>query len=137
MGRARGWRRGREGSAREPVESSRIVGNKARVLKNKAGLKPQGGECVFSVVFSRMTEGYFFSSMSAFGSGCRALVWSVRGNVVMAKPSRIAVRLVSEEGSGSFYIARKNPTQKPEKMAVRKYDARLRKHVLFREQKMK
>ena len=55
----------------------------------------------------------------------------------MAKPSRIAVRLVSEEGSGSFYIARKNPTQKPEKMAVRKYDARLRKHVLFREQKMK
>ncbi len=60
-----------------------------------------------------------------------------RGLVVMAKPSRIAVRLVSEEGSGSFYIAKKNPTQKPEKMAVRKYDARLRKHVLFREQKMK
>ena len=55
----------------------------------------------------------------------------------MAKPSRIQVRLVSEAGTGYFYIAQKNPTQKPEKMAVRKYDARARKHVLFREQKMK
>ena len=91
-----------------------------------------------------MTGRLFCASMSAFGGGRGEGVdrffvslLLIRGNVVMAKPSRIAVRLVSEEGTGSFYIARKNPTQKPEKMAVRKYDARLRKHVLFREQKMK
>ncbi|MHA1189452.1 MAG: 50S ribosomal protein L33 [Alphaproteobacteria bacterium] len=55
----------------------------------------------------------------------------------MAKAATIKVRLVSEEGTGYFYVTRKNSRTMTEKMSVRKYDPRLRKHVMFKEAKIK
>ncbi len=55
----------------------------------------------------------------------------------MAKPATLRVKLVSTADTGFFYVAKKNPRTKPEKLEVRKYDPKARKHVLFREQKMK
>ena len=55
----------------------------------------------------------------------------------MAKPSTILVKLVSTADTGYFYVAKKNPRKKPDKLSLRKYDPRARKHVEFKEERMK
>ncbi|OFX13455.1 MAG: 50S ribosomal protein L33 [Alphaproteobacteria bacterium RIFOXYD12_FULL_60_8] len=55
----------------------------------------------------------------------------------MAKPATVQIKLQSSADTGYFYIAKKNPRTKPEKLELRKYDPVARKHVLFRESKMK
>ena len=55
----------------------------------------------------------------------------------MAKPATIAVKMVSTANTGYFYVTKKNPRKLTEKLEMRKYDPRIRKHVSFKEQKMK
>jgi len=55
----------------------------------------------------------------------------------MAKPATILVKLVSSADTGYYYVTKKNPRQKPEKLEMRKYDPVVRKHVTFTEEKMK
>ena len=55
----------------------------------------------------------------------------------MAKPNTILLRLVSSAGTGYFYVAKKNPRTKTEKLEFRKYDPVARKHVAFKEAKIK
>lgn len=55
----------------------------------------------------------------------------------MAKPTSMKLKLVSEDGTGSFYVTKKNPRTKTDKLVKRKYDPKSRKHVLFREAKIK
>ncbi|MDX1737369.1 MAG: 50S ribosomal protein L33 [Alphaproteobacteria bacterium] len=55
----------------------------------------------------------------------------------MAKPATLQIKLVSTADTGYFYVTKKNPRNLTEKMEMRKYDPRVRKHVMFRESKMK
>ncbi len=55
----------------------------------------------------------------------------------MAKAASIKIRLVSEEGTGFFYVAKKNSRTMTDKLSLRKYDPKARKHVLFKEAKIK
>tara|TARA_B100001750_G_C15260410_1_gene472370 strand:- start:449 stop:616 length:168 start_codon:yes stop_codon:yes gene_type:complete len=55
----------------------------------------------------------------------------------MAKPSTIKIRLVSTANTGYFYVTKKNPRTQVEKMVVNKYDPVVRKHVPFKEGKIK
>jgi large subunit ribosomal protein L33 len=55
----------------------------------------------------------------------------------MAKPNSILVKLVSSAGTGYFYVAKKNTRNATEKLQFRKYDPVVRKHVAFKESKMK
>ena len=55
----------------------------------------------------------------------------------MAKPTTVKIKLVSTADTGFFYVTKKNPRTMPEKMTVRKYDPRARKHVEFKEAKIK
>ncbi|MEK9904829.1 MAG: 50S ribosomal protein L33 [Rhodospirillales bacterium] len=55
----------------------------------------------------------------------------------MAKPATLQVKMVSSADTGYFYVAKKNPRTKPEKLELMKYDPKARKHVLFKETKMK
>ena len=59
------------------------------------------------------------------------------GLKVMAKTNSIQIKLVSSADTGYFYIARKNPRTMTEKMEKRKYDPVARKHVVFKEAKIK
>jgi large subunit ribosomal protein L33 len=43
----------------------------------------------------------------------------------------------STAGTGYFYVAKKNPRTLTEKMEKRKYDPVVRKHVIFKENKIK
>jgi large subunit ribosomal protein L33 len=55
----------------------------------------------------------------------------------MASPSKKnLVRLVSTAGSGTFFVRKANNKDKG-KLSMRKYDKKLRKHVIFSEKKMK
>ena len=55
----------------------------------------------------------------------------------MAKPATLQIKLISTADTGYFYVTKKNPRTKPEKLELKKYDPRARKHVIFRESKIK
>jgi large subunit ribosomal protein L33 len=55
----------------------------------------------------------------------------------MAKATTIKIRLVSEEGTGFFYVTKKNSRTMTDKLSLRKYDPKAKKHVMFKEAKIK
>lgn len=55
----------------------------------------------------------------------------------MAKPTTILIKLVSTADTGFYYVTKKNPRNLTEKMEMRKYDPVVRKHVAFKEAKIK
>ena len=55
----------------------------------------------------------------------------------MAKPTSILIKMVSSADTGFYYVTRKNPRTKTEKMELKKYDPVTRKHVMFKESKIK
>jgi large subunit ribosomal protein L33 len=55
----------------------------------------------------------------------------------MAKPNSIAIKLQSTADTGFFYVAKKNARKQTTKLELKKYDPRVRKHVLFKETKLK
>ncbi|ADT69588.1 MULTISPECIES: 50S ribosomal protein L33 [Pseudoalteromonas] len=50
---------------------------------------------------------------------------------------RDKIRLVSTAGTGFFYTTDKNKRNMPEKMEIKKFDPKARKHVIFKEAKIK
>lgn len=55
----------------------------------------------------------------------------------MAKPTSIKIKLVSTAETGYYYVTKKNPRTQTEKLSFRKYDPVVRKHVEFKEAKIK
>lgn len=55
----------------------------------------------------------------------------------MAKAANIKIKLLSSANTGFFYVTRKNARTKTEKMTLKKYDPIARKHVEFKETKIK
>ena len=55
----------------------------------------------------------------------------------MAKPTTIKIRLNSTAGTGYFYVTKKNARTMTEKLVLKKYDPVARKHVEFKEGKIK
>jgi len=55
----------------------------------------------------------------------------------MAKAIREKIKLVSTADTGFFYTTSKNKRTTPEKLEFMKYDPKVRKHVLFKEAKIK
>ena len=55
----------------------------------------------------------------------------------MAKPTSILIKMISSADTGFFYVTKKNPRNQTEKMSFRKYDPVARKHVDFKEAKIK
>lgn len=50
---------------------------------------------------------------------------------------RVLIKLVSTADTGHFYTTSKNKRLHPEKMVVKKFDPVVRKHVLYKEAKIK
>lgn len=55
----------------------------------------------------------------------------------MAKKARERIKLESTAGTGHFYTTDKNKKTTPEKLEFMKYDPVIRKHVLYKEVKLK
>ena len=69
----------------------------------------------------------------ALGKACLKIL----GSAAMAKPTTILIRLTSTAGTGFYYVTKKNPRTQTEKLEFRKYDPVVRKHVTFKESKIK
>jgi large subunit ribosomal protein L33 len=50
---------------------------------------------------------------------------------------REKIKLLSSAGTGHYYTTTKNRRLHPEKMEVKKYDPRVRQHVIYKETKIK
>ena len=50
---------------------------------------------------------------------------------------REKIKLVSSAGTGLFYTTDKNKTKTPDKIEFKKYDPRVKKHVIYKEEKIK
>ncbi len=50
---------------------------------------------------------------------------------------RDKIKLVSSAGTGHFYTTTKNKKNMPEKMKIKKFDPVVRKHVEYKESKIK
>ncbi|MDD2802456.1 MAG: 50S ribosomal protein L33 [Methylococcaceae bacterium] len=50
---------------------------------------------------------------------------------------RDKIKLLSTEGTGHFYTTTKNKRTMPEKMEIKKFDPVVRKHVIYKEAKIK
>ncbi len=55
----------------------------------------------------------------------------------MAKATTIKIKLLSTADTGFFYVTKKNSRTMTEKMSMRKYDPVAKKHVDFKEAKIK
>ena len=55
----------------------------------------------------------------------------------MAKPATLLIKLVSSAETGFYYVTKKNPRKTTETLELKKYDPVARKHVVFREAKIK
>jgi|TARA_B110000459_G_C16221773_1_gene321120 large subunit ribosomal protein L33 len=55
----------------------------------------------------------------------------------MARAATIKIKLNSTAGTGYYYVAKKNARTMTDKMVVKKYDPVVRKHVEFKEGKIK
>jgi large subunit ribosomal protein L33 len=50
---------------------------------------------------------------------------------------REKIRLVSSAGTGHFYTTTKNKRLHPDKVEIKRFDPRIRKHVMYKEAKIK
>ena len=55
----------------------------------------------------------------------------------MAKANSIKIKLVSTADTGFYYVTKKNTRTQTEKLSFTKYDPVVRKHVEFKESKIK
>ncbi len=55
----------------------------------------------------------------------------------MAKAPTIKIKLESTAGTGFYYVTRKNARTLTDKLVMKKYDPVVRKHVEFKETKIK
>jgi large subunit ribosomal protein L33 len=55
----------------------------------------------------------------------------------MAKKANVLVKLASTANTGFFYVTSKNSKGNTEKLSLKKYDPVVRKHVEFKETKLK
>ncbi|QOC22663.1 MULTISPECIES: 50S ribosomal protein L33 [unclassified Wenzhouxiangella] len=55
----------------------------------------------------------------------------------MSNSARDKIRMVSSAGTGHFYTTDKNKKNTPHKLEMKKYDPVVRKHVMYKEAKIK
>jgi large subunit ribosomal protein L33 len=55
----------------------------------------------------------------------------------MAKKSRNIIKLISSAGTGHFYTTTKNKKSNFKKLKLKKFDPVIRKHIIYKESKMK
>ncbi|NRB10560.1 MAG: 50S ribosomal protein L33 [Rickettsiaceae bacterium] len=53
------------------------------------------------------------------------------------KNKNLLVKIVSTAGTGYYLVKKRNPKTLTEKLSLRKYDPRVRKHVIFKEEKIR
>jgi large subunit ribosomal protein L33 len=58
-----------------------------------------------------------------------------KGSMAKHNDVRPIIKLRSTAGTGTTYVTRKNRRNDPDRLVIRKYDAKVRQHVDFREER--
>jgi large subunit ribosomal protein L33 len=77
------------------------------------------------------------SSEAGLTSTGRMRIFGLAKDSTMAKSNTIQIKLNSSADTGVFYVTKKNTRTQTGKLEFRKYDPKLRKHVAFKEGKIK
>ncbi len=85
----------------------------------------------------QLTESRAFAIERPARAASRRFLFFKHLELSMAKPATVKIKLVSSADTGFFYVTKKNPRNQTEKMSFRKYDPVARKHVEFKEAKIK
>ncbi len=56
---------------------------------------------------------------------------------IMAKSNTVQIKLISSAETGHFYVTKKNTRTATGKLELKKYDPVVRKHVVYKESKIK
>jgi large subunit ribosomal protein L33 len=80
---------------------------------------------------------YCLTAKLDFQRGIGSIALKFRSETIMAKGNVIKIKLASTADTGYFYVTKKNSRTKTEKFAFKKYDPVARKHVEFKETKIK
>jgi large subunit ribosomal protein L33 len=81
-----------------------------------------------------LSSGYALWGLTgAAGLGHRARYW----RFIMAKSNVVQIKLISTADTGYFYVTKKNARAQTTKLELNKYDPVVRKHVKFKEAKIK
>ncbi len=85
-----------------------------------------------------MTKGCPINDIAAFKRANKdaGLITRKISGTSMAK-SKNDIKLVSSANTGFFYVTKKNPKNNTKKLELSKYDPVVRKHVVFKEGKIK
>ncbi len=75
--------------------------------------------------------------MSMFCALCRPVRAQLIRNQAVAKNNTVQIKLVSTADTGYFYVTKKNARTTTGKLELKKYDPVARKHVPFKEAKIK
>jgi large subunit ribosomal protein L33 len=62
---------------------------------------------------------------------------SIFQDPIMAKSNTVQIKLISTADTGYFYVTKKNARAQTSKLELKKYDPVVRKHVPFKEAKIK
>jgi large subunit ribosomal protein L33 len=93
---------------------------------------PQSFRCLLNSSFFRRVPPRRLTG----GEGALLCAVALRDRA-MAKSNTVLIKLVSSADTGFYYVTKKNPRAKTEKLELKKYDPVARKHVLFKESKIK
>jgi large subunit ribosomal protein L33 len=74
---------------------------------------------------------------ASFSSNAPPMPAPFHAESIMAKSTTIKVKLVSSADTGFYYVTKKNSRTQTDKLVKKKYDPVARKHVEFREAKIK
>ena len=101
---------------------------RGRVARNHVdaviGLDPDGADGLFCP-----------PSRAPLSGGCRPA--SQTRDQAMAKTNTVQIKLISTADTGFFYVTKKNARTTTTKLELNKYDPVVRKHVPFKEAKIK
>ena len=75
--------------------------------------------------------------LAAFGPLLALVLAAASAGAATSGLTTIKVKLVSSADTGYYYVTKKNTRTQTEKLAMKKYDPVARKHVEFREAKIK
>jgi len=66
-----------------------------------------------------------------------AITCSQIWKTIMAKSNTVQIKLISSAETGHFYVTKKNTRTATGKLELKKYDPVVRKHVVYKESKIK
>jgi large subunit ribosomal protein L33 len=97
-----------------------------------------GGGGVFAAKSGRIPGGIAALTLQSLDETAANVPYgALLESLIMAKSNVVQIKLISTADTGYFYVTKKNARAQTTKLELNKYDPVVRKHVKFKEAKIK